>query len=203
MTIAQPLAVTRGTLDHYDVVAADYARASSKLDMSFMRNWFLESVPSGGSILDLGSGSGRDSRAFLDMGYEVTAIDGSAEMCGQAALVSGIEALHLRFDEIDFWNRFDGIWARASLLHVPAEMELDVYGRLKAALRPNGVLYVSYKIGNGERMEGERFFRYHDEESMKRLIKRVGGLEIVETIENRDGQGRPGVFWINALIVRR
>jgi len=92
MTIAQPLAVTRGTLDHCDVVAADYARASSKLDMRFMRNWFLESVPSGGSILDLGCGSG----------YEVTAIDGSAEMCGQAALVSGIEALHLRFDEIGF-----------------------------------------------------------------------------------------------------
>jgi SAM-dependent methyltransferase len=79
---------------------------------------FLREIPEGGAILDAGCGSGRDSLAFLRRGYRVVLIDASREMVAAATKHTGQQALFLRFDEIDFTDEFDGIWAYGSLLHV-------------------------------------------------------------------------------------
>lgn len=80
---------------------------------------FLPYLPASAHILDLGCGSGRDSAYFSSLGYEVTAVDGSAELCKRVTEKYGIDAYCLRFEEIEFTSRFDAIWASASLLHIP------------------------------------------------------------------------------------
>lgn len=86
--------------------------------MSDIYSKFLHHVHSGGHILDAGCGSGRDTKYFIDHGYQVTAIDGSKEMVSAASKLTGLTVQHLQFDEIYCQQEFDGIWACASVLHV-------------------------------------------------------------------------------------
>src|SRR5215471_3039377 len=149
---------TTSTVGYYDAHAAEFCENTVSLDMTELYAPFLRDIPAGGRILDAGCGSGRDSLAFLRKGYHVVSIDASAEMVNAATKLTGQEARILRFDALDFESEFDGIWACASLLHVARQELSPVLARLTRALKPNGVLYISFKYGDCERMEGGRFF---------------------------------------------
>ena len=112
------------SLSFYDAHAKEYAALTVKADMSPAYDRFLAYLPAGAAILDAGCGSGRDSLCFMKKGYDVTMLDASGEMCKCAEALTGQKALCMGFHEIEFADRFDGIWACASLLHV-SEKELE------------------------------------------------------------------------------
>jgi len=101
---------------------------------------FLPYLPEGGRILDAGCGSGRDAKAFLQRGFAVTAIDASPQLARLASQHAGIEVQVMRFSDVAWSDRFDGIWACASLLHVPRAELPATLRRLVGALKPGGVL---------------------------------------------------------------
>ena len=136
------------TLAYYDRHASRYVRETRNVDMSPLYQPFLDLLPEGGRILDAGCGSGRDSRAFLARGYDVTAIDGSPAMVAHAAEATGILVRYLRFEDIAYEDEFDGVWACASLLHVPKSRIDGVLRRLSRALKVGGILHVSFKDGH-------------------------------------------------------
>ncbi|MCE2717042.1 MAG: class I SAM-dependent methyltransferase [Pseudomonadota bacterium] len=133
------------TLSYYNAKALDFYDRTINTDMSHVYKKFLQHLPKGAHILDAGCGSGRDSKYFLSKGYEITAFDGSQEMVLLAEKELGKSVLHMLFQDLNFEEKFDGVWACASLLHIPYEETKDVYKRIHNALKPNGVFYASYK----------------------------------------------------------
>ena len=114
------------SIDYYNKYAAKVFEETVDQDMSEIRTEFLNLLEEGDTILDLGCGSGRDSLIFYELGYDVTAMDASEEMCKLAEIHTGLEVLHMTFEEMDFDSVFDGIWACASLLHVPEKELSDI-----------------------------------------------------------------------------
>ena len=149
------------TLSYYDENASAFCEGTRNADMSEMRGRFLQYLKPGTLILDVGCGSGRDSKFFMESGYRVVALDGSKEMCRQASAYLGQEVQCRRFEEIDEKEVYDGIWACASLLHVPYELLSKVIAKLITALVDGGGLYASFKYGEEER--GRRQVLYRSE----------------------------------------
>jgi SAM-dependent methyltransferase len=169
--------------------------------MSALYKPFLELVPENGSVLDAGCGSGRDSLYFKQRGYQVEAFDGSTEMCRLASALLGQTVGCIQFDEVEWVSEFDGIWACASLLHVGRQNIDSVIERLSRSLRPDGVLYVSFKSRDGEWELNGRFFNGYTEESFHGLLLKHSELvptSIWTTDDARPNRG--GEKWLNALL---
>ena len=162
------------TINFYEKNAEAYAALTVTADMSRAYEKFLAYLPLGAKVLDAGCGSGRDSLYFMRQGYRVTMLDASAAMCRCAEKLTGQKALHKTFAEINFDKQFDGIWANASLLHVPEQELENVLKILHRALKDDGVLYASWKYGEAERRDGERFYCDMTEEKLKKLLRRTG-----------------------------
>ena len=162
------------TINFYEKNAEAYAALTVTADMSRAYEKFLAYLPLGAKVLDAGCGSGRDSLYFMRQGYRVIMLDASAAMCRCAEKLTGQKALHKTFAEINFDKQFDGIWANASLLHVPEQELENVLKILHRALKDDGVLYASWKYGEAERRDGERFYCDMTEEKLKKLLRRTG-----------------------------
>jgi SAM-dependent methyltransferase len=162
---------------------------------------FLPHIPPGGHILDAGCGSGRDTLAFLQAGYRVTAFDASLTLAALAEHHTGQPVQVLRFQDLAWRREFDGIWACASLLHVPAADLPEALGRLALALRPGGIFYASFKHGRSEREHRGRRFTDLDEAGLRALLAQVPGLTELETWVTEDLRpGRTGERWLNTLL---
>jgi SAM-dependent methyltransferase len=185
--------------DWYETHAQKFFDQTVEADLAHLHERFLTYVNPGGKILDAGCGSGRDSKAFIERGYEVTAIDASKAMVQLASNWSGIRVLHMQFEEIPWPATFDGVWACASLLHVPRCQISSVLTKLVTAMVSGGILYVSFKLGEGERFSKGRFFNDYDEEGLSTLLALEEGLEVIDIFKSSDA--RPGARqqWINAL----
>jgi 2-polyprenyl-3-methyl-5-hydroxy-6-metoxy-1,4-benzoquinol methylase len=161
-------------------------------------------VRPGGKILDAGCGSGRDSLAFLERGYDVTAIDASARLGALASKLLDRPVLQMTFQEIAWRQEFDGIWASASLLHVPRSEIDDVLGRLARALKPGGAMFLSFKHGNREGERNGRWFNSYDEAAFHDLLGLQPMLELVRVWLNEDTRPeQAGEWWLNAVLTRR
>jgi SAM-dependent methyltransferase len=192
------------TLAFYNSIAADFVQGTIHADVETLRQWFLKYLPLGAAILDLGCGSGRDSKYFLDIGYSVTAADGSLELCKFASAFIGQNVDLITFDELDYYQMFDGIWACASLLHVPFVQLSAIFEKISRALRPGGYLYVSFKYGSFEGERNGRYFTDLTEERLSDIISHHEELEIKEmTISNDVREDRRDEKWINAIIKKR
>ncbi len=186
-------------IEYYDRNADSFFEGSVNADMSEVRQRFLKYIPAGGRILDAGCGSGRDSKAFISIGYEVVAFDASEEMCKRASSYIGIEVLNIRFEEISFKNEFDGIWACASLLHAPINELPEILEKMHAALKKNGAIYASFKYGDGTTNRGERQFSDFTEESIVPLFE-AAGFDVVSNIVGTDSRpGRETEKWVNVI----
>jgi SAM-dependent methyltransferase len=189
------------TVGYYNAHAARYAADTLSLDMQGLYEPFLALVPPGGHILDAGCGSGRDSLAFLRRGYRVTAFDASAEMARLAGERTGRPVAVLRFQDVAYEDHFDGIWACASLLHVPRGQIGNVFAGLTRALRPGDVWYMSFKAGEAEGVRDGRFFSDYTEQSLRGVIAQEPSLEVIRLWATRDVRpSRQGDCWINALV---
>src|SRR4051794_36327791 len=115
-----------GTTEYYDTHANEYCESTVRLDLRAVYDRFLKQLSPGAQILDAGCGSGRDTKIFSDRGFRVTAIDASAELARLAQSFTGRRCEVLRFQDMEFREEFDGIWACASLLHIPKGEMIDV-----------------------------------------------------------------------------
>ena len=187
------------TIFYYEEHAVEFCKSTIDADMTFCRNMFLKYLDPQSHILDAGCGSGRDSKAFADMGYYVTAMDASPKICTEAEKVLGQKVLCQSFEEMNMEKMFDGIWACASLLHVSKEKMPDVLHRLKCALKDNGILYASFKYGDGEVTKQGRHFSNYDEETLRKLIEDAG-FEVLELFVTDDvREDRNGEKWVNCI----
>lgn len=186
-------------IEYYNINAESFIAGTQNADMSLWRDKFESYVADGGRILDAGCGSGRDSKAFLQHGYSVVAFDASREMRKAAARFIGQEVWQMKFDEISFDEEFDGIWACASLLHVSYDELPDILQKLRKALVPGGMIYVSFKYGEGSMTKGERTFSNFTEASVTELLKDAH-FEVKECgITSDVREGRADEKWINAI----
>lgn len=189
-------------VDYYNRNADSFFEGSINADMSVVRARFLSYVPAGGRILDAGCGSGRDSKVFMEAGYDVVSFDASEEMCKRASEYIGREVKNMRFEEMSFANEFDGIWACASLLHVAFEKLLEIVKKLHEALRTNGAVYASFKYGEGTKIRGDRVFSDFTEESVIPLFENAG-FKIVSNVVGTDSRpGREDEKWVNVICVK-
>jgi SAM-dependent methyltransferase len=188
------------TLRYYNETATEFVQGTVDADLSRLHRRFLKRLPIGAHILDLGCGSGRDAKAFIDAGYPVTAMDGAKACCDLAAAYIGQPVLHQSFDQLNFDEVFDGVWACASLLHVPFAELPDIFEKIKSALRPGGFFYASFKYGDFEGERNGRYFTDLTEERLKKLFEAVPGLTVVETFVTGDVRdGRGDERWLNVV----
>lgn len=191
------------TLEYYDKNADSFINGTRDVDFSKTQNMFMELIPKDGRILDFGCGSGRDTKCFLDHGFKVEAIDGSKEICKIASDYTGIPVKHMYFQDLDESEKYDGIWACASILHVSKDELSDVLRKMAAALKSGGVIYTSFKYGDFEGVRNGRFFTDLTEESFSELISVVSSIAIEKTWVTSDVRPDRGEEkWLN-LILRK
>jgi len=165
--------VDEKTLQFYRTNAqsyADWAKAPS----TRLRG-FLALLPPGGSILELGCGAGNHSAVMLDGGFQVRATDGSPEMAAIASRRLGHPVEAMLFHELDEREAYDGVWASACLLHVPRDELAGILGRIHRALKPSGVFYASFKIGEGDGRDNlGRYYNYPAPEWLQATYSAAG-----------------------------
>jgi SAM-dependent methyltransferase len=147
------------TLQFYAANAATYAARERRLPAALLDR-FLGELPPGGRILELGCGGGQDAAHMLSKAFEVVPTDGSPQLAAEAAQRLGMPVQVMRFDELDAVSAYDGVWASASLLHVPRSALSNVLRLVHRALRPDGRFWASYKAGEAEGRD--RFGRYYN-----------------------------------------
>lgn len=166
------------TLAHYDRNAQSFWEGTREHDVRQNIDALLQAIdaPPPFDLLDFGCAAGRDLAAFTALGHRATGLEGSPQLAAMARAHSGCEVLEQNFLELSLPDaRFDGIFANASLFHVPAQELPRVLGELRAALKPRGVLFSSNPRGTGEEgWNGERYGTYFDWETWRDMLMRAG-----------------------------
>lgn len=188
-------------LQFYQTNARRYVSESLGFDMHALRKKFTDLLPPDAHILDLGCGSGRDSRAFLDLGFKVTAIDGSAEIAKASSVYLGQDVIVELIQDFEAIETFDAIWCCASLLHVTKSEMPKTFEAIIRALRPYGIWYISFKEGDEERWDDQgRFFNDYSVNSIRSLLDSFSNIEIID-INQQGAQLRGEVQnWLNVFI---
>ena len=189
------------TLDYYNKNSEEYFNSTLNVDMTNTYKPFLKLVPKDGKILDLGCGSGRDSMNFMKLGYEVTAVDGAKELAKKASVLLGKEVILSTFEELELKEKFHGIWACASLLHIKKEDLKIVLNNLYNNLEDNGVFYMSFKYGEKEYVDDKnRYFNCFTDESIISFINENTKFNILDLYITEDKLGRVNeVKWVNLI----
>ena len=188
------------TLAYYNQNADAFIEGTQNADMSEQYRFFLKYLTPGCKLLDLGCGSGRDSAYFSSLGFEVTAVDGSEELCKRVIANYGIDAICISFEDISFTAEFDAVWACASLLHVKKADIPNVFDKVSAALIPGGILYASFKYGSEERVVNGRFFNDYTENDLDTLLTSDNQLSLLEYWITEDVRpDRCGERWLNFI----
>lgn len=187
--------------EYYNEYASIYFENTVNLDVSHLIEPFVSLLEPGASILDLGCGSGRDSLTFLEMGYDVTALDGSEEMCSLASIHTDLDVLHMQFEDLDFTEVFDGIWACASLVHLEKDVLPAILKKISNALHPNGVFYMSVHKGDFEGIINQRFFSEYKEQELRQIFSHFPEFEIIDIWETEDVRRQSDCQeWLNVLV---
>ena len=198
-----------GTLEYYQRNAKEFFSQTINVDMQNVYHPFLEYLPkthlsNQQKILDVGCGSGRDSVFFANQGFEVVAIDGSQNVIDLAKQTdTRIDWQCLRFHEIakkSWQNQFTGIWACASLLHVPFDDLTKLLSDLILCIKSDGILYASFKYGDSEREKDGRFFCDINEQRWQLIEEQLvsaKALKLWRTVDNR--MDKRDIWW-NVLL---
>ena len=187
------------TIDYYNKHAEEFTTSTFEVDMKSLYQPFLAELPEGARILDVGCGSGRDTLAFKNKGYQVDAIDYSEELVKKATRLTGIPIKLKSFYEVDDYEAYDGIWACASLLHCERSRLAEVLEKMVQALKPNGVIYMSFKYGDSDRDQDGRQFTDLDENQAEALLEQFDNVQHIQqwvTLEKRPDRQEK---WLNLL----
>lgn len=195
---------TNRTIEYYNTHADRYSEITRNADMSDIYKRFEKNLKPGCRILDLGCGSGRDSKYFLDKGYKVVSLDASEAMCRKTQELTGKAAVHMRIEDMNYENEFDAVWACASLLHVAKSDMHKILEKAMKALKVGGVLYASWKYGKSERTRDDgRTFANYTEARVCDMVALVSGASLEDVWTSQDvrldriGQGH---LWVNVLV---
>jgi len=174
--------ISQGTLAHYERNAAGFRQGTRDHDVSQNIQALLDAIPGSPpfAILDLGCGPGRDLKEFLRLGHRPVGLDGAGEFVRMARDDSGCEVWRQDFLALSLPEaRFDGVFANASLFHVPTAHLPRVLRELRATLKPGGVLFSSNPRGdNREGWSNGRYGVYHDLDSWRGYLTDAGFREI-------------------------
>jgi len=163
------------TIAIYDRKVADYLEMISDGWDDPSVAAFLARLSPGAAILDLGCGPGKTAAAFRKMGFQVDAVDASAEMVRLARERFDIPARQAAFADITGEDAYDAVWANFSLLHAPKANMPNHLAALHLALRKGGILHIGLKIGTGEARDSlGRFYAYYTREELEGLVQDAG-----------------------------
>jgi len=191
------------SIEFYEQNAEDFFRRSVDADMAAGWQAFAANLKPGDRVLDAGCGSGRDALALRRLGFDVTAIEASSKLAALARVHTGLPVQVMTFDEIAWHEAFEGVWACASLLHVARADLPAVVGRIRGALVPGGVWWMSFKYGTEERQTPGRRFTDLDETGAGALLAQVGGLDLISMEVTEDARAdRAGERWLSVLCRR-
>lgn len=190
------------TIDYYNQYAPNIFEDTVEQDMEEIRQEFLNGLEEGDTILDLGCGSGRDSLAFYELGYDVTPLDASEEMCKLAEIHTGLEVLQMLYEDMEFDEVFDGIWGCGALIHVPEDEMPDILDRIIRALCRKGVLFLSFREGDFEGFQGKRYFCDYTAERLERILTDTGRLKVEKLWVTDDVRRDSDQRWVNVLARR-
>jgi SAM-dependent methyltransferase len=195
-------AIASATLQHYDSNAQGFFAGTLDHDVSQNIGALLQAItaPKPWTILDLGCGPGRDLATFKRLGHHAIGLDGAAEFVAMARAYAGCEVWHQSFLHLDLPDaRFDGVYANASLFHVPRVALPGVLAQLCATLKPGGVLFSSNPRGdNQEGWSGPRYGSYHDYAAWKGYVEAAGFTE-VEHYYRPPGMPRDQQPWLASV----
>ena len=191
------------TIEYYNENVDKFVNDTQDVVFCATQDLFLSYLNEGDSILDFGCGSGRDTKYFLSKGYKVDATDGSMEICKVASDYTGINVKCLLFNKLDEIDKYDGIWACASILHLDRDDLIDVFHRIARALKDNGILYTSFKYSEFEGMRNGRYFTDFTIESFNEFQTNIPEFIIEKKWITSDVRaGREDEKWLN-LIMRK
>ena len=191
------------TLKYYEENANQFVQGTVSVDFKQTQDKFLGKLKIGDSILDFGCGSGRDTKYFADKGFQVEATDGSLELCKLASEHTGIPVRQMLFEELNELEKYDGIWACSSILHLSKDALAKVLKKMADALKGKGVIYTSFKYGEFEGERNGRYFTDFTIETFKEYLQEIPELQMEEywiTSDVRPGRGEEK--WLN-LILRK
>ena len=189
------------TLDYYNTNASSFAEATVAVDFYDTQKHFQELLPEQGYILDFGCGSGRDTKYFLSQNFKVDAIDGSGELCRIASDYTGIKVKKMLFKELEEIEKYDGIWACSSILHLSKNELKAVFGKMIKALKRDGIIYTSFKYGDFEGERNGRYFTDFTEEKFNKFVQNIENVKLKEewiTCDVRPGRGEEQ--WLNLIL---
>jgi len=196
--------IERITISHYEENAESFHLGTKDHDVSQNINAFLSVLPKSKilDILEFGCGPGRDLCVFKSMGHRVTGLDGCEKFCKMAIEQSGCKILNQQFLKLNLKdNSYDGIFANASLFHVPSQELKRVLRELHSSLRKNGILFSSNPRGIQEGWHGKRFVHYMEFETSKRFLKN-SGFKILDHYYRPEGKPRNEQPWL-AIVSQR
>lgn len=168
------------TLHYYNHNAKSYKERTDSIDLGIHHDKILERIETkdGCRLLDLGCGAGRDTKIFLKHGFDVTSVDGSHSMI---KLVSSTDATcrTMLFEQLDYFQSFEVVWASASLLHLNKKTFISVLRRVRDALKDDGLFYLSLKEGTADYVdENDRFFSTYESDELLNLLNSIHGFEV-------------------------
>lgn len=163
------------TIRTYDARAEDYARVTASDTPGALLQDFINALPEGGRVLDLGCGPGNFARLMARTGLQVHATDASARMVALASGIPGVTAEQATFDDLTAIAAFDGVWANFSLLHAPRDTMPRHLSAIYRALKPGGAFHLAVKTGTGEARDRlGRFYAYYSPDSLTALLTEAG-----------------------------
>lgn len=186
------------TLDYYNQHAEAFWSGTKDHDVAQNYAAFLAPFPKNKQldILDFGCGPGRDVKYFQSLGHRPVGLEGSEAFCTMARRYTGCQILQQKFLHLELSSHtFDGIFANASLFHVPSQELPRVLGELYAVLRPGGILFLSNPRGNNEGWSGQRYGHYMQFESSK-LFLEAAGFEVIDHYYRPSGKPNPDQPWL-------
>ncbi|MDS1308891.1 class I SAM-dependent methyltransferase [Marinobacter xiaoshiensis] len=187
---------------YYNAHAQQFIDETLHVDMSALYDAFLPHLPENAHILDAGCGSGRDSREFLARGYRVTAFDASEKLAALATKAISHPVSVRTFSQVTEHQAYDGIWACASLLHLPRQQIPQALSQLWQAMKPGGALYLSFKRGEHQREHNGRHFTDATEAQLEGWASALPGLEKITTWQTADRRPGRDEYWVNGVYKR-
>ena len=191
-------------MELYDTKASLFIESGMSADMMGEDVECEKLVKQGGSILDGGCGSGRDSLYFLQKGYDVTAFDPSDEMIKYASQFTGLSVKKLRWEDLADKDKYNAVWASASLYHVNRADMNAVFDKIADALKDNGILFASYRDRPDDFEEGGRKFTSFDKNTFSKFIQENGKFDIISIKERKDSRkGKEDEIWLFAFLKKK
>ncbi len=192
------------TLLYYEKNKELFKNSTQNLSFAKIQDLFLSYLKPNSLILDFGCGAGRDIKYFLDKNFQVDAIDGSISMCKIASEYCNIVVKKVLFEDFNTKNKYDGIWACSSLLHIPYKELNSIFEKLYIALKANGILYVSFKLGTFEGYRNNRYFTDLTFDKLLSIDSVTKYFTLIEQKETKDIRaGRGNEKWLNIILQKR